>query len=219
MRIWVLLGLGLAAGALAGALAGGPVAARLMPDAGEHGAWYASRAAGVASYLMIWLSVAGGLAMSSAWFDGLVNRARLLAIHQTSGIAGVVLGLAHALVLIPDGWTHFGFADVLIPFGSYYARSLSAVGQLSLYLLAIVSFSFWFRGLIGTKTWRLIHYGSFVAYLGALWHGLKLGTDAHEPWLMATYLGTSLLVVVAFVVRLSYIRPQRRRTAEGARAA
>lgn len=107
------------AGAVAGGLLGGGLAAHVMPEPGEHGAWYASRAAGITSYLFLWLGLAGGLMMSSAWFDGIIGRARLLAIHQVASIAGVLLGLAHALILIPDGWTQFGLVDVLVPFGSY----------------------------------------------------------------------------------------------------
>ena len=186
-----------------------------LPDSwiGPHGAWYASRAAGVAAYVFLWAGLAGGLLMSSAWFDGIIGRARLLAIHQSASITGIILGLGHALVLIPDGWTHFGLVDVLLPFGSYYERTAVGIGSLSLYLGAAVSFSFWFRGVIGTRAWRWLHRASFVSFAGALWHGLKVGTDSSEPWLMAIYVVTSLSVVFWLVVRLTYIRPQRRRAA------
>ncbi len=166
----------------------------LFPAGGGHGAWYASRAAGIASYLLIWFGLVGGLLMSSAWFDGLVGRARLLAMHQVASMTGVALGLAHALVLIPDGWTHFGLSDVLIPFASYYERSLTAVGQLALYLGIVVSLSFWVRSAIGTRTWRLIHYSSFIVYGGALWHGLQIGSDSSEIWAFGLNFVTSSLV-------------------------
>jgi predicted ferric reductase len=198
-------------GVFVGTKAPAELASAALPEAGSHGAWYASRAAGVAAYLFLWLGLAGGLLMSSAWFDGIVGRAKLLAIHQSASIAGVILGLGHALVLIPDGWTQFGLMDVLVPFGSYYKRTDVAFGTLSLYLGAIVSFSFWFRSLIGTRNWKLLHYGSFVAYVGALWHGMQVGTDSSEPWLLGLYLATSLSIVFALVVRLTYARAARKR--------
>lgn len=198
-------------GVFVGTKAPAGLAAALMPESGSHGAWYASRAAGIAAYLFLWLGLAGGLLMSSAWFDGIVGRAKLLAVHQSASIAGVILGLGHALVLIPDHWTHFGLLDVLVPFGSYYKRTDVAFGTLSLYLAAIVSFSFWFRGLIGTRNWKLLHYGSFVAYVGALWHGIQVGTDSTTPWLLGIYLATSLSIVFALVVRLTYARAPRKR--------
>jgi predicted ferric reductase len=200
-----------AMGALAGARYGGDIAAVALPDAGSHGAWYASRASGVASYLCVWVGLMGGLLMSSAWFDGLVGRAKLLAIHQSASITGVALGLGHALVLIPDGWTQFTPTDLFVPFASYYKPLPTAAGTLTLYLAAVVTFSFWFRSIIGVRTWKLLHYASFAVFGGALWHGVKIGTDAGEPWLLGIYLATSMIVVFSLVVRITYIRPSPRR--------
>ncbi|MBA4179916.1 MAG: hypothetical protein C0506_04935 [Anaerolinea sp.] len=198
----------------------GPVVAGVFLHPGPHGAWYASRAAGIASYLFLWLGLAGGLLMSSAWFDGLIGRARLLALHQAASITGVALGFAHALVLIPDGWTEFGLIDLFVPYASYYKPTLSGVGTISLYIALIVSASFWFRQAIGMRTWRIIHYMSVVAFAGALWHGVQMGTDSREPWLLGAYLATSLLIIFGVVIRLTYIRPapQRRQPREIATA-
>lgn len=207
------------AGAVGGGLLGSGLASRLMPDPGGHGAWYASRAAGITSYLFLWIGLAGGLLMSSAWFDGIIGRARLLAIHQAASIAGVLLGLAHALVLIPDGWTRFGLFDVLVPFGSYYERGDVALGSLAFYLSVIVSFSFWFRKSIGPATWRWVHRSAFIAYAAALWHGLQVGTDSREPWVMAVYFATSLVVVFAVVVRITFMKAPRKRAPAGASVA
>jgi len=207
------------AGAVGGGLLGGGPASRLMPEPGEHGAWYASRAAGITSYVFLWAGLAGGLMMSSAWFDGIIGRARLLAIHQAASIAGVLLGLMHGLVLIPDGWTQFGFFDVLVPFGSYYERSDVALGSIALYLSAIVSFSFWFRGSLGSGTWRWVHRSAFIAYCGALWHGIQVGTDSRESWVMVLYFATSLVVVFAIVVRITFMKAPRKRAPAGASVA
>ena len=208
-----------AIGLVAGALWGAGIGRALMPDAGSHGAWYASRAAGIAAYLCLWLGLAGGIAMSSAWFDGLISRARLLAIHQTASFMGIALGFAHALVLIPDGWTSFGPTDVLVPFGSYYERLDVGIGSLSLYLSLVVAASFWLRRKMGMRAWRMLHYSSFVAFVGALWHGLRAGTDSGELWLLGLYFVTTLAVVFALVVRLTYVRERPVRPSPGASVA
>lgn len=202
-------------GALAGARWGGEFVAWALPDADGHGAWYASRASGIAAYLCLWVGLVGGLLMSSAWFDGIVNRARLLVIHQTASVAGILLGFGHALILIPDTWTQFGPIDVLVPFGSYYERVDLAIGSLSLYLMTIVAASFWVRRSLGMRLWRLLHYSSFVAFAGALWHGIRVGTDSNESWLMGLYFVTSLAVVFALVLRLTYVRETRRKARPG----
>jgi hypothetical protein len=200
------------AGSFVGNGTGTMLIARARDASGPHGAWYASRAAGIASYLFLWLGLVGGLLMSSAWFDGMVSRARLLAFHQTATIAGVLLGFAHGLVLTQDHWTHFGLFDVLVPFGSYYKTLLTGIGTLALYLTAVVSVSFWFRKQMGMKAWRYLHYSSALAFAGAFWHGLSIGTDAHSTWLMATYLGTTLSVVFGVMLRITYRRPAVKRS-------
>jgi sulfoxide reductase heme-binding subunit YedZ len=209
MKTVLILAVAAVAGAVLGGAFGAGVASWLLPAAGSHGAWYASRAAGLTSYLLLWAGLAGGLLMSSAWFDGVIGRARLLAFHQTATILGVLLGLAHGLVMLADGWAAFGLIDVLVPFGSPYHRPLTALGPISLYLAAIVSGSFWLRSLIGVRTWKLIHLASFAAFFAALWHGINLGTDTAAPWALGLYLSTSVTVVGALVVRVSYTRPRR----------
>ncbi len=213
MKLWAMFALAGMAGVLGGGrILSGPLE-DLLPDAGTHGAWYASRAAGLAAYLCVWLGLAGGLLMSSAWFDGIIGRARLLAVHQTASLAGVVLGLAHGLVLMPDGWTDFGVADILVPFVSYYKPALSGLGTVSFYMFAIVTFSFWARGQIGVQTWKKVHYTAFVAYVAALWHGVRIGSDAGELWVLGIYIATSMTIVTGLVVRMTYTRPVRRKPA------
>ena len=190
------------------------VAGEVIPDAGTHGAWYGSRAAGLASYIMLWVAVAGGVLMSSAWFDGIVNRGRLLAVHQVGALAGLALGVVHALLLIPDGWTSFGLIDLLVPFASSYERPLTGVGTTTLYLFAIVTFSFWARGTLGARVWRWIHYASAVAFAGAAWHGIQLGSDTEASWARALYLGTTMLLLGAVILRVTYLRPLRRPAAK-----
>jgi predicted ferric reductase len=181
-----------------------------FPDPGAHGPWYASRAAGLAAYLALWASLQVGLLMSSAWFDGLVNRGRLVAAHQTLAVAGVAFALLHALVLIPDQWTSFGLLDLFVPFAADFRPALSGLGTISFFLFAMVTFSFWFRSTIGTRSWRLIHYASLVAYAAALWHGLRLGTDTAEIWAASLYVATLSLFLAAVALRLTHRRPIRR---------
>ncbi|MGE5596125.1 MAG: hypothetical protein ACM3S1_08835 [Hyphomicrobiales bacterium] len=210
-----VLGFGLAWTVIVG-LALGPVDGSSL--LGSHGPWAVSRAAGFASYLCLWAGVVGGLLMSSGWLDGHVSRARLLAIHQVGSITGVVLGVAHGLALIPDGWTDFTVLHVLVPFTAPEDTSLVALGVLCLWLAMLVSASFWLRAWIGVRTWRLVHYSVFVAYGAALWHGGALGTDAHEGWARALYFVTALSVVFAVALRLTYRResPKRRLEAKAA---
>jgi len=201
---------GLAAFVLLGSVLG-LVATEPSPWMGEHGPWYVSRAAGLTAYLLLWAGVVGGLLMSSAWFDGFVHRGRLLAMHETAAIAGLGFAALHALALIPDGWTDLTILHLLVPFTAPFDRSLNALGTLTLYLAGIVTVSFWMRSLIGAKTWRLVHFAAFVAWGGALWHGMQLGTDSRTAWVAALYALSALAVCFAVVLRLTYRKALPRR--------
>ena len=86
---------------------------------------------------------------------------------------------------------------------------------MSLYLAAVVTASFWFRRRLGTKAWKWLHYSSFAAWAGGLYHGLRVGTDSGELWLLGIYFLTSMAVVFAMVVRLTYVREVKKRPAGG----
>ena len=182
----------------------------IVVGAGGHAAWYASRAAGFAAYFSLWIALAGGLLMSSAWVDGIVARARLLAIHQTAGLVGLGFAAGHALVLLLDSYIGYSVVDLLVPFAASHERTLTGLGVVTLYLTALVTLSFWVRTAIGMRVWRMVHYLSVVAFLGAAWHGMQMGTSADFGWGRAVYLITTLSLVTATVVRAVYVRPTRR---------
>jgi len=61
------------------------------------------------------------------------------------------------------------------------------MGQIGLYLMAVVGLSFYVRGVTGQRFWRLIHYLSFVIYLLGLAHGVGSGTDTTTAWASDMY--------------------------------
>lgn len=197
------------------ALFGGP-AGLTLPQPEPNDAWFASRAAAVASYLLCWAALAGGLFMSSGWFDGLISRARLLSVHQWASLASVLFGAYHAFLLVRDPLADFTLPGILVPFLSSDRPAATGLGTLVLYLGLVVSLSFWLRPRIGAARWRTIHRASFLVYVGGLWHALQLGSDARNPAMLGLYLCTSGVVLVGVVVRLSYHRATVRRSPAGA---
>jgi predicted ferric reductase len=205
---------------MAGSLAGfvlAPQVAAVLPVTGSHGPWFASRAAGIAAYLMAWIAMLSGILGSTGAMDGWVNRARLMAIHQSASLTAVGLAAFHAFMLLFDTWAGFGPLEIVVPFAGAYEPAKVAAGIGSFYLFALVTASFWFRRAIGMRTWRMIHLGSMVAFAGALWHGLALGRDTGQAWMFATYVLTSATIVGALVQR-TVIAPPGARKARGAKS-
>lgn len=200
-----------AAGMAAGWLIGRPLA-EALGGADGHEAWYVSRAAGQAAYLALAGSLAVGAAMSSAIGDGIVSRARLLAIHQSLGLSGLALAVAHVLALLFDGYTDFDLASVAVPFAASYERLLSGLGTLTFYLFLVATATFWVRRQIGMRLWRLIHLTSIAAFGGAFVHGVLIGSDTMAGWVQGVYLAGAAAVAGALAVRLTYRRPRRTAT-------
>lgn len=176
---------------------------------GGHEAWYVSRAAGLTAYLAVSLSLAIGAVTSSAIADGVVARARLLAIHQSLGLSGLALAFAHALALPFDGFTDFDFTEVFVPFLAEDERLLNGLGTATFHLLVLATFTFWVRARLGMRLWRLIHLASVPALGGAFVHGALLGSDTTSAWVRGIYVAGVAAVVGGLVIRFSYRRPRR----------
>jgi DMSO/TMAO reductase YedYZ heme-binding membrane subunit len=81
------------------------------------------------------------------------------------------------------------------------------------HLMAIVVGSFYLRRRIGQRAWRMLHYVTFLAFIGATAHGVLAGTDSGTPWAWWIYVGSTILVVILLVYRISLSLTGGQRTA------
>ena len=157
------------------------------------GYWYLARAAGVIAYVLLWFSVALGVTitnkMSRVWPGG----PTAVDLHQFASLLALTIAIFHALILLGDRYMNYTLAQILIPFALPGKLSLwFALGQIGIYLMVPVAFSFYARRFIGFKVWRLIHYTSFVIYFLVTVHGLWSGTDTLTPAMLGLYVVTIL---------------------------
>jgi predicted ferric reductase len=176
------------------------------------GYWYLSRAAGLAAYLLLWLSVVLGLLVSSKLSRLWPGGPTAVDLHQFSSVLGLAFSLFHALILLGDRYIRLDLAQLVLPFGAAPYRPLeTGLGQLAFYLGVLVAFSFYVRRFIGYRVWRLLHHASFATYLLATLHGLTAGTDSLQPAVLAIYGSTTLSTYFLLVYRLLTAVPQPRR--------
>jgi predicted ferric reductase len=141
--------------------------------------WYLSRATAISGYLILWVSMMLGLAMTSQLAAKGTTRAALFEIHKFTSIMGLFFAIFHALILIGDQFLNLGILNVLIPFATNSYRPLwVGLGQVAIYIWAILVISFYVRRQITKYGWRLIHFASFATFLLILIHGITSGTDA-----------------------------------------
>lgn len=157
--------------------------------------WYITRAAGLTSYFLLWLSVALGLAVSSKIFDVILHRSFTYDFHEFLSLAALGFIALHIGVLFFDRYMPYSFAMVFIPFLSPYRPIWIGIGIIAMYLSLLVTVTFYLKSKIGMKAFRAIHVSSLVAYLGVTLHGLFAGTDSSLISVLGLYAGTFLVVV------------------------
>jgi len=150
-------------------------------------AWYAVRALGFLAYLVLAASVLYGLLLSTKILDAIAHRPVSFALHKDLSIVGLVLAALHGAILIADHSFNFTPRAILVPFASPYSPVGVGIGQLTFYASAVILLSFYVRRRIGQRTWRLLHYVTFLSFAGASYHGIASGSDTSSAWALWIY--------------------------------
>jgi DMSO/TMAO reductase YedYZ heme-binding membrane subunit len=210
---WIRWGLlAIALGIVLGAT--GPAAVGTISRAAalEHDKlpWYASRLLAFLSYFAVAASVVYGLLLSTKLLDAIAHRPISFALHQDLAAFGLGLAGVHGMLLALDKTVPQTLAQIAIPFAGPYRPLWVGAGQVSFWLMAVVVGSFYVRRRIGQRAWRLLHYTTFLAFVGATAHGLLSGTDSGQAWAWWSYVVPTIAVVFLFVYRVVASVSERR---------
>ena len=165
--------------------------------------WYLSRGAGFVALGLLWISMMLGIGVTNKMARLWPGIPPAMAIHEYTGLLGWFFAGFHALILLGDQYSQYKLVQLLMPFGSVqYRPTWVALGQLGLYAWFIIAITFYIRRAIGKKTWRVIHYASFVCYLVVLVHGLTSGTDTNMIWAQDFYWITGGALTFVLVYRV-----------------
>lgn len=164
--------------------------------------WFGTRVTAFLAYLALGGAVVWGLLLSTKLLDVIAHRPVTFALHKDLSLAGLGLAAVHAILLALDSKVPFSIGAIVVPFAAPYRPAWVGLGQIAFIVTAIVFASFYVRGRMGQRTWRLLHYLTFAAFAAATVHGLRAGTDTAEPWAWAIYAGTTSIVVFLLVYRV-----------------
>jgi predicted ferric reductase len=176
--------------------------------------WYLSRGSAVIAYLLLWLSMILGTGITNklgALWPGLPST---IEMHEYTSILGLAFGIFHGLILLGDQYISFSLVHVLVPFSTTSYKPIAVgIGQVALYVWALLDISFYIRKTIGKKMWRAIHFGSFFAYVSVLFHAIVTGTDASATWLQLVYwiTGAILAFMICYRILTSVAKAREKR--------
>lgn len=164
--------------------------------------WNTTRAAGLTSYVLLFVSMVAGMLQSFSWIAP-SGRKMLNILHQSSGWFGLLFGMVHGFVLFFDQEKGLSLKEIFVPFAAHTRSLQIGLGIIALYMVVLVmATSDWMKQ-FGRKVWRSIHYLSFPAYLFALAHGVLLGPDTQYREMVIMYVVTAGIVVILFVLRMT----------------
>ena len=120
--------------------------------------WYAERAAGVVSYVLVTLLVVLGLTLSNRVRSKQWPMFAIEDVHRFVGIlAGVFITLHVSLIAI-DPFLPFSLTQILVPFTAGYRPLATGLGTVALELLVAVAITNALRRRIPQRIWRTTHY-------------------------------------------------------------
>ncbi len=180
--------------------------------------WYLARSSGVTAYLLFWISMVMGVAMTNKMARIWPGGPTAFDAHQYTSLLGITFALFHAIILLGDEYIKSSLGDVFTPFAYDYRPLWVGVGQIAFYVITIVAFSFYVRQVIGRRVWRLLHYLSFVAFLAVLVHGIMAGTDTETLFMQGLYWSTGGILLFLTVYRVLHSLISRRARAAKHRA-
>ncbi len=171
--------------------------------------WYASRAAGLVGYVLLWAVTAWGLLLSTKLAKNVVPAPVAMQLHSFLSILTLVFAGLHGLVLMGDSYINFNLANVIYPFASAYQPLWVGAGQVGFYLGLAVTISFYIRSYIGARNWRRLHYLSFLMYGLVTLHSVVIGSDSGLPAVRMMYFVTGASVLFLIFYRLLTLSTQR----------
>ena len=174
--------------------------------------WYVTRATGFVSWALLAVAVLWGLFITNKTLNRSTAPAWVLDLHRHLGGLAVAFVAVHVAALPLDGFTHWGWSDLLVPMASTWHPGAIAWGIVGMYLLVAIELTSLLGRRFPKKWWRRVHMLSFPLYVLASVHLFAAGTDARNivvTWMVVT---TSTLIVFLTVIRaLGAAKPRETR--------
>lgn len=164
--------------------------------------WYATRGLGVATLIVLTVTVVLGVVTAVRWSGESTPAFVAADLHRNMSLLGVSLLAAHIVTTVLDPFAHISVRDVIIPFGAAYRPVWLGLGVAAAEVLVGVAATSLMRERIGVRLWRAIHWTAYASWPLAVVHGLGTGSDAQAPWLIGVVASCVAAVLLAVIQRI-----------------
>jgi sulfoxide reductase heme-binding subunit YedZ len=165
--------------------------------------WYASRATGVVSLLLLSLVVILGIVVNrQGRLPGLPAFA-VTGLHRSLSLLSLAFIGVHIATAVIDPYVSIHAAAIVIPFVSSYQPFWLGLGAIALDLIIALVITSLIRSRISRRAWRGVHWLAYAAWPVALVHGIGASPDLRSGALRDTAIGCALAIGGAGLWRLS----------------
>jgi methionine sulfoxide reductase heme-binding subunit len=165
--------------------------------------WYASRATGAVSLVLLSTVVILGMLVSRQGSLPGLPRFAVTGLHRNLSLLSVAFLVIHVVSAIADPYVTIGWAAAVIPFASAYKPFWLGLGALSLDLIGALILTSLVRARMNRRTWRGVHWLAYAAWPLAVAHSLGSGSDMRSGPMLGLLIGCLLAVAAAGLWRLS----------------
>jgi DMSO/TMAO reductase YedYZ heme-binding membrane subunit len=166
--------------------------------------WYASRATGVVSLLLLTgVVLLGVLVNRQGRLPGL-PRFVVTGLHRNLSLLGVAFVAIHVLTAVLDPYVTIRIVAIVVPFTSSYEPLWLGLGAISLDLVLALILTSLARARMSRRLWRSLHWLSYAAWVSAMVHSVFSSTDLRSGVLLYMTIACALAVIAALIWRVTH---------------
>jgi methionine sulfoxide reductase heme-binding subunit len=170
--------------------------------------WYASRATGIVSLLLLTaVLVLGILVNRQGRLPGL-PRFAVTSLHRNLSLLAVAFIAVHVLTAVLDTYVNIPILAGVVPFASRYEAGWLTLGAVSFDIMIAMIITSLLRGRLNRTLWKAVHLLAYLSWPVAFAHSIGSSRDLQHGWLLDLSIACALIVAAAAIWRLAHAARQ-----------
>jgi len=164
--------------------------------------WYASRATGVVSLLLLSAVMLLGLLVTRQGRLPGLPRFAVSGLHRNLSLLAVAFVAVHVLSAIADSYVKIPVAAAVVPLASSYERLWLGLGAVSLDLMLAAAVTSLLRRHLSRRAWRAVHLTAYLSWRVAWFHSVFASGDLRHGLLFLMAIACAVAVFGAAAWRM-----------------
>jgi sulfoxide reductase heme-binding subunit YedZ len=147
--------------------------------------WYASRATGVVSLVLLTAVMVLGILLNRQGRLPGLPRFAVTNLHRNLSLMAVVFIVIHVVTAVLDTYVSIPLTSAVVPFTSGYEGFWLGLGAISLDLMLALIVTSLVRGRLSRRVWKAVHWLAYASWPIAFAHSIGSSNDLQGGLLLA----------------------------------